>query len=142
MNNDKTDVVSQLGNHNTKYEYSNPSLDILETFENQYPYRDYTTAFEFNEFTSLCPVTGQPDFATIYIRYTPNFFCIETKSLKLYLLAYRQYGSFMETIINKILDDCVEICFPKKMKVLGKFNARGGTKINVISSYRSPYFYA
>lgn len=82
-----------------------------------------------------CPKTGQPDFAAITIRYTPNKYCIETKSLKLYFLMYRQYGSFMETIVNKILDDCVHICQPRYMEIIGKFNARGGTLINVTASY-------
>lgn len=121
----------QLGSTNTHYVYNNPSIVMLETFDNAYPHRDYITEFEFPEFTSLCPKTGQPDFATIKIQYIPDRRCIETKSLKLYFLAFRQYGSFMETIVNKILEDCTSACDPRWMKVIGYFNARGGTLINV-----------
>lgn len=123
--------LTQLGNHNTQYSYDNPSIDMLEVFNNQYIGRHYETQFKFPEFTSLCPKTGQPDFATIVIKYVPDRYCIETKSLKLYFLAYRNYGSFMETIVNKILEDCAQVCNPHWMKVIGNFNARGGTKIKV-----------
>jgi 7-cyano-7-deazaguanine reductase len=130
----KTDDVNgltQLGSQETKYNYSCPSKDVLETFHNQYPYRQYITEFTFNEFTSLCPKTGQPDFATITVRYIPNKECIETKSLKLYFLMYRQHGSFMETIVNQIFEDLSSVCNPQWMQIIGEFNARGGTKINV-----------
>ncbi len=128
---DKTEGLSQLGNQNTKYEYSNPTPNILETFPNQYPERDYVTEFVFSEFSSLCPKTGQPDFATITVLYVADKKCIETKSLKLYFLAYRQHGSFMETIVNTILNDLVSVCQPRSMMVEGNFSARGGTLINV-----------
>jgi 7-cyano-7-deazaguanine reductase len=133
----QTEGVTKLGNHKTEYTYDNPTSDLLETFPNQYPDRSYITEFEFGEFTSLCPKTGQPDFATITVRYIPGERCIETKSLKLYLLAFRQYGSFMETITNKILDDLVAVCSPRWMKVTGNFNARGGTLINVEAEYEN-----
>lgn len=132
---DNTNHLKNLGSAETKYEYLNPNYSILEVFENQYPIRDYNVVYEFDEFTSLCPKTGQPDFATIKVSYIPDRFCIETKSLKLYFLAYRQYGSFMETIVNKILEDCIFICRPRKMEISGFFNARGGTKIKVTASY-------
>jgi len=133
---DNTDTLIQLGSAETKYTYNNPTINLLEIFPNKYQHRGYITEFVFTEFSSLCPKTGQPDFATIKVEYIPNEKCIETKSLKLYFLAYRQYGSFMETITNKILEDCVFICTPKWMKVTANFNARGGTLINVEAEYK------
>jgi 7-cyano-7-deazaguanine reductase len=134
---DNTASLTQLGSADTKYKYNNPSPDLLEVFENQYPNRDYVTEFVFTEFSSLCPKTGQPDFATIKVQYVPDKECIETKSLKLYFLAFRQYGSFMETITNKVLEDCVSVCQPRWMKVIANFNARGGTLINVEAEYEA-----
>lgn len=128
---DNTTSLTQLGSAKTKYTYDNPTPNLLEAFENQYPKRDYVIEFVFSEFSSLCPQTGQPDFATIKVQYMPNKLCIETKSLKLYFLAFRQYGSFMETITNKILEDCVSVCDPRWIKIIANFNARGGTLINV-----------
>ena len=128
---DQTEGITKLGDQRTKYIYDNPTPNILETFPNQYPERDYVTEFVFTEFTSLCPKTGQPDFATITVQYIAGEKCIETKSLKLYFLAFRQYGSFMETITNTILEDLVSVCQPRWMKVIGNFSARGGTFINV-----------
>lgn len=134
---DNTSSLTQLGSAKTKYAYNNPTSNLLEIFENQYPNRDYATEFIFDEFTSLCPKTGQPDFAAIKVQYIPDKKCIETKSLKLYFLAFRQYGSFMETITNKILEDCVSVCQPRWMKVIANFNARGGTLINVEAEYEA-----
>jgi len=137
-NNPIVDDVAQLtklGNHKTKYQYDEPTPEVLETFANKYPHRRYVTQFVFNEFTSLCPKTGQPDFAKISVKYCANKKCIETKSLKLYFLAYRQYGSFMETITNKVLEDLVQVCSPHWMQVVSNFNARGGTLINVVAEY-------
>lgn len=128
---DNTTSLTQLGSAKTKYTYDNPTPNLLETFENQYPNRNYITEFVFSEFSSLCPKTEQPDFATIKVQYVPDKRCIETKSLKLYFLAFRQYGSFMETITNKILEDCVSVCDPRWIKIIANFNARGGTLINV-----------
>ena len=132
---DNTQELTQLGSAKTKYVYNNPDATLLETFSNQFPHRDYVTEFVFNEFTSLCPKTGQPDFATIHVEYIPGDKCIETKSLKLYFLSFRQYGSFMETITNTILENCVAVCHPKWMKITANFNARGGTLINVIAEH-------
>ena len=134
---DKVEHLQQLGSKRTDYKYDAPSMEILETFPNRYPKRDYNIQFVFPEFTSLCPKTGQPDFATIEINYVPKGLCIESKSLKMYFFAYRTYGSFMETITNKILEDLVAVCSPKWMSVQGKFNARGGTVINVTAKYCS-----
>ncbi len=127
----RTQGLTKLGDQNTKYVYDNPSAGMLETFPNPNPDRDYITEFVFTEFSSLCPKTGQPDFATITVRYVADRSCIETKSLKLYFLAYRQYGAFMEAVINRILSDLVSACNPRWMWVYGKFNSRGGTLINV-----------
>ena len=102
-----------------------PSKD-LETFTNPYPDRDYTIEMECPEFTSICPVSGQPDFGTIQIRYVPDQQCIELKSLKLYLWSFRQEGAFHEAVTNTILDDLVAACAPRHMTVVGDFNVRGG----------------
>lgn len=127
--------LKQLGSKRTEYKYDSPGVDILETFSNKYVDSNYIVQFVTKEFTSLCPKTGQPDFATIDICYTPNEKCIETKSLKLYLFSFRSYRSFMETITNKILQDLVYVCSPRWMKVEGKFNSRGGIVLNVEVEY-------
>jgi len=112
-----------------------PSGDILEVFENKYPQRDYLITFDCPEFTSVCPVTGQPDFGKIVIEYCPDQYCIESKSLKLYLGAYRNEGSFAEQIVNRVLEDCVDACQPRSMIVTGHFTARGGIAIKVEAGY-------
>lgn len=127
--------LKQLGSNKTDYQYDEPSFNILETFENKYPDNDYLIQLKFEEMTSLCPKTGQPDFATINITYTPGKKCIESKSLKLYLFSYRQHGGFMESIVNRILGDLCHVCAPKEMIVLGSFKARGGIVINVTATY-------
>lgn len=98
----------------------------LETFENQFPGRDYEIEIVCPEFTAVCPKTGQPDFGTITIRYVPDTRCIELKSLKMYLQAYRDRGIFYENSINVILDDLVAACEPRRMTVIGQFTPRGG----------------
>lgn len=100
---------------------------ILDTFTSPRPGRDYEIKFVFPEFTSMCPVTGQPDFATITVLYTPDQKCVEMKSLKLYYLAFRNKGIFYEGVANTILDDLVAALSPKRMTVIADFNARGGT---------------
>lgn len=102
-----------------------PSTE-LDTFPNPNPERDYEIRFEAPEFTCVCPKTGQPDFATIRISYTPGDLCIELKSLKLYLWSYREVGAFHEAVTNKILDDLLAACKPRKMSVEGDFYVRGG----------------
>ena len=108
---------------------------ILETFENQYPDREYEIDISCPEFTCVCPKTGQPDFATINIKYVPAELCIELKSLKLYMYAYRNEGAFHEHVTNKILDDIVEACGPVRAEVTGDFNVRGGIKTVVKATY-------
>lgn len=98
----------------------------LDTFENPSPDRDYEIAFDCPEFTCVCPMTGQPDFANIRIRYTPGARCVELKSLKLYLWSFREEGHFHEAVTNQILDDLVAVLSPRKMTVVGEFNVRGG----------------
>jgi 7-cyano-7-deazaguanine reductase len=101
---------------------------ILDTFKNPSPKRDYEIQFIFPEFTSMCPVTGQPDFATITVTYVPDQLCVEMKSLKLYYLAYRNKGIFYEAVTNQILDDLIGALKPRSMTVVGDFAVRGGTK--------------
>jgi 7-cyano-7-deazaguanine reductase len=110
----------------------------LETFRNPRPERDYEINMECPEFTCVCPRTGQPDFATIRIRYIPAELCVELKSLKLYLWSYRNEGAFHEAVINRILDDLVQACQPKKMTVVGDFNIRGGIHTTVTAAYPLP----
>jgi len=110
-------------------------MSILEAFKNQYPSRDYEIEITCPEFTCVCPKTGQPDFAVIRIKYVPDELCIELKSLKLYMFSYRDKGEFHEHVTNKILDDLVEVCRPKKMVVEGDFNVRGGIHTVVRASY-------
>ncbi len=114
-----------------------PSVKILETFKNPHPLRKYQITFQCPEFTSLCPITSQPDFATIEIRYVPAQKCIESKSLKLYLFSYRQTGAFMEDITNRVLNDLVYICNPRTIAVTGKFRARGGIETTIEVTYVS-----
>jgi len=108
---------------------------MLETFPNPAPDRDYEIAFDCPEFTCLCPRTGQPDFATIRIRYTPDELCVELKSLKLYLWSYRDQGAFHEAVTNKILDDLVAATSPRTMSVEGDFFVRGGIHTVVRVAY-------
>ena len=106
---------------------SQPSKE-LETFPNPNPERDYEIAFEIPEFTCLCPVTGQPDFATIRIRYTPDEKCVELKSLKMYMWSFRNEGTFHEAVTNRICDDLVKLLDPRRVEVEGDFYVRGGIK--------------
>ncbi|MCE9587949.1 MAG: preQ(1) synthase [Verrucomicrobia bacterium] len=113
---------------------SSPEEAVLETFESPSK-RDYEVTFSTQEFTSHCPVTGQPDFAEIIIRYTPDRRCIESKSLKQYLGAYRNQAVFAEGITNRILDDIVQAISPRRAKVIGDFFPRGGIGIRVEATY-------
>lgn len=111
---------------------------ILEAFPSPKPDRDFEIEFVFPEFTSMCPVTGQPDFATITLTYIPDRLCVEMKSLKLYFLAYRNKGIFYEGVVNTILDDLVAILSPRQMTVVGLFAPRGGTGGKVTAVHPSP----
>jgi 7-cyano-7-deazaguanine reductase len=112
-----------------------PTSKTLETFPNRYASRRYWIRFDCPDFTSICPITRQPDFAHITIEYIPNALCIETKSLKFYLASYRNTGSFNEEIVNRILDDVVAVCQPRHALVYGEFAARGGISISVDAHY-------
>ena len=111
------------------------NTQILETFPNRYPKRNYTITINCPEFTSVCPKTGLPDFGTINIEYIPNKLCIELKSLKYYLLSYRNEGVFYEKLVNKILDDLVKVLKPKSMTVTGQFTPRGGINTTVTTKH-------
>jgi 7-cyano-7-deazaguanine reductase len=115
-----------------------PSAEQLETFTNEYPGRDYTIEIICPEFTSVCPKTGQPDFGTITFTYTPAERCVELKSLKLYLQRYRSLGVFYETLVNRLLDDFVKACQPRRCRVVGSFTPRGGITTKVTCVYEVP----
>ena len=114
-----------------------PSADQLETFPNPAPGRDYTIEIVCPEFTSLCPKTGQPDFGTITYTYTPGEKCIELKSLKLYLQRFRDQGIFYESAVNRLLDDFVAACRPRRCRVVGEFTPRGGITTSVTCVYEA-----
>ncbi len=129
--------ISLLGNQNTKYPSDyNPA--ILETFPNKHKENDYFVKFNCPEFTSLCPITGQPDFATIYISYIPNEIMVESKSLKLYLFSFRNHGDFHEDCVNIIMKDLIKLMNPKYIEVWGKFLPRGGISIDPYCNYGMP----
>jgi len=109
-----------------KNDSPNDKTKILETFPNPNPERDYIIEHTAPEFTSLCPKTGQPDFATVILEYIPDELCVELKSYKLYLNSYRNDGMFFEAVTNKILDDLVEVLEPRYLKIIAEFNVRGG----------------
>ena len=123
----KTDSLTSLGSGNTKYNFDDPKASILETFENTAG--EILIPFVCNEFTSICPVTGQPDFAKYEIIYVPDELCIESKSLKLYLGAYRNHGAFHEDCTAQIAQDIQDTIQPKYLRVWGDFNVRGGISI-------------
>lgn len=129
-----TKKFRHLGSGKTEYHYTvNP--DCLETFANPHPDRDYKVTFSTQEVTSLCPITGQPDFYRITIIYIPDRHCLESKSLKLYLFSFRQSGMFAETLANCILDDLVKACQPRWMEVESVMNPRGGIGLAVKVEY-------
>ncbi len=130
---DKVDNLRQLGTGKMPTPTSAPGLIHLESFPNNYPDRDYIISISYPEFTSLCPVTGQPDFGTIVVEYIPHEKCVESKSFKLYMFAYRNHQSFMETITNTVLDHMWELLEPRWCRVKGLFVPRGGTHIHVFA---------
>ncbi len=130
----KFESLTLLGNSAAAFPKS-PGEARLETFPNPNPERDYTIRIDCPDFTSLCPVTGQPDFARILVEYTPDRSCVETKSLKLYLSSYRNEPSFNERVINRILDDLVRTCKPRRLRVEGEFAPRGGLGLSVVAEH-------
>lgn len=125
-----TDGLTLLKKGETNYP-SRPDISIFETFKNSNPQRDYWITFETDEFTSLCPITGQPDFARITIEYVPDQLCVESKSLKLFLFSFRNEGSFYEDVTNRIYSDLFELLKPRRLIVVGDFTARGGIRSSV-----------
>ena len=113
-------------------------MAALETFPNPRPERDYEIDIRCPEFTSMCPKTGLPDFGEIRISYTPDAACIELKALKYYLMDYRNRGIFYESATNQILDDLVDACAPRRMRVVGAFTARGGITTTVTAEFAKP----
>ncbi len=127
-----TSKLTLLGGH-TEYRYENPEAGMLESFVNARPSEAWVVGLICSEFTSLCPMTGQPDFGRICIQYIPGHLCVESKSLKLYLGAYRNHGSFHEDCVNRIADDLQARISPRYLRVLGDFNARGGIAIRPLA---------
>jgi len=128
-------TVSKLGNKNVKYELNEVKPEVLETFINKHQDFNYLVSWKCPEFTSKCPKTGQPDFATIYIQYVPRINMVESKSLKLYLFSYRNHGDFHEDCVNMIMKDLIKLMNPKWIRVIGDFTPRGGISINPVSEY-------
>lgn len=133
-NEQELEGVTLLGNKNTKYscEYA---PEVLETFVNKHPENEYVVTFDAYEFSSLCPVTHQPDFAKVVISYIPRERMVESKSLKLYLFSYRAHGSFHEDCMNTVLNDLVKLMDPKYLEVRGIFAPRGGISIFPFVNY-------
>jgi len=135
-NNRENEELKLLGKK-TKY-LTDYNPDILETFENKHPENDYWVQFNCPEFTTLCPITGQPDFAEIKIMYLPDHKMVESKSLKLYLFSFRNHGDFHEDCVNTIMNDLVQLMKPKYIEVLGLFTPRGGISIYPYANYGKP----
>ena len=129
--------ITLLGNQNTQYLF-HYSPEILEVVDNKNPNRDYFVKFNCPEFTSLCPITGQPDFATIYISYIPDKKMVESKSLQLYLFSFRNHGDLHEDCINIMMSDLIERMDPRYIEVWGKFTPRGGISIDPYCNYGKP----
>ncbi|KIL47118.1 preQ(1) synthase [Jeotgalibacillus campisalis] len=129
--------VNLLGNQGTEYAF-NYAPEVLESFDNKHAGRDYFVKFNCPEFTSLCPKTNQPDFATIYISYIPDQKMVESKSLKLYLFSFRNHGDFHEDCMNIIMNDLIELMDPRYIEVWGKFTPRGGISIDPYTNYGKP----
>lgn len=128
---------AHLGKAGTIYHFDY-APEVLETFQNQHPGNDYWVKFNAPEFTTLCPITGQPDFATIYISYIPGELMVESKSLKLYLFSFRNHGDFHEDCVNIIMKDLIRLINPKYIEVWGKFTPRGGISIDPYCNYGQP----
>ena len=133
---DKEDLTL-LGNRNVKYP-NDYDKTLLETFINKHPDHDYFVKFNCPEFTSLCPITAQPDFATVYISYVPQEKMVESKSLKLYLFSFRNHGDFHEDCVNVIMKDLIRLMDPKYIEVTGVFTPRGGISIWPYANYGRP----
>lgn len=133
-NSEETKDLTLLGNKNVKYK-DDYAPEVLETFVNKHQDNDYFVKFNCPEFTSICPITGQPDFATITIAYVPDVKMVESKSLKLYLFSFRNHGDFHEDCVNIIMKDLIKLMDPKYIEVWGKFTPRGGISIDPYCNY-------
>ena len=131
--------ITLLGNAGTAYP-TDYDPGVLETFDNKHAGRDYMVTFRCPEFTTLCPITGQPDFATLYINYIPNIKMVESKSLKLYLFSFRNHGDFHEDVVNIICKDLAALMDPKYIEVRGMFYPRGGISIYPFANWANPAF--
>lgn len=136
-NDQEVSDLTLLGSRNNSYP-DDYAPEVLETFVNKHQENDYFVKFNCPEFTSLCPITGQPDFATIYISYVPDVRMVESKSLKLYLFSFRNHGAFHEDCINIIMKDLIKIMDPRYIEVWGKFTPRGGISIDPYCNYGRP----
>ena len=130
MNNQKLTLLGKKTEYKNEY-----APEVLEAFDNKHPNNDYWVTFECPEFTSLCPITGQPDFATIRINYIPDIKMVESKSLKLYLFSFRNHGAFHEDCVNIIMNDLIELMSPKYIEITGIFTPRGGISIYPYANY-------
>ena len=133
MKTKQTKDLTLLGSH-TEYK-QDYAPEVLEAFENNHQDNDYWVTFNCPEFTSLCPITNQPDFATIRIHYIPNVKMVESKSLKLYLFSFRSHGAFHEDCVNLIMKDLIKLMDPKYIEVVGIYTPRGGISIHPYSNY-------
>lgn len=129
--------ISLLGSKVNQYNF-NYTPEVLETFENKHPDHDYFVKFNCPEFTSLCPITGQPDFGNVCISYVPSKRMVESKSLKLYLFSFRNHGDFHEDCMNIIMEDLIKLMDPKYIEVWGRFLPRGGISIDPYCNYGKP----
>lgn len=136
-NDQEVSDLTLLGSRNNSYP-DDYAPEVLEPFVNKHQENDYFVKFNCPEFTSLCPITGQPDFATIYISYVPDVRMVESKSLKLYLFSFRNHGDFHEDCINIIMKDLIKIMDPRYIEVWGKFTPRGGISIDPYCNYGRP----
>lgn len=136
-NDQEVSDLTLLGSQNNSYP-DDYAPEVLETFVNKHQENDYFVKFNCPEFTSLCPITGQPDFAKIYISYVPDVRMVESKSLKLYLFSFRNHGDFHEDCINIIMKDLIKIMDPRYIEVWGKFTPRGGISIDPYCNYGRP----
>lgn len=134
---EETKGITLLGNQGTKYPETY-APEVLETFINKHQDNDYFVKFNCPEFTSLCPITGQPDFAAVTISYVPDVRMVESKSLKLYLFSFRNHGDFHEDCVNIIMKDLIKLMEPKYIEVWGKFTPRGGISIDPYCNYGKP----
>lgn len=137
MREKKIEGLTMLGSKKNDYVFAY-TPEILEAFDNKHPDTDYFVRFNCPEFTSLCPITGQPDFAVIYINYVPDRKLVESKSLKLYLFSFRNHGDFHEDVVNIMRKDLTSLLDPKYLEVIGEFSPRGGISIYPFANYGRP----